>query len=160
MRILLPKTLAGGKFEGLEPAREEISAHLCRKSEAFTSELENGPMRAFLREDRTEESRTQITDCWYRAAEIFTQLQTQLASVYWSNVNQQNLVGQLFNERYVEAHRSQAFPPGSNEGKPIALVISPYVSFQGNEDGERYEKERVISKALVLVQDDPDLRMG
>ena len=155
MRILFPKTLPGGKFEGLKPVKEEISAYLHRECEAMIDYLECGPVKVFLRRDRTEESRAQMIDCCYRAAEIFTQLQTQLTSVFWS---EQKLVGGLFDQRYVEAHRSQAFLAGSNAGKRISLVISPYVSLFGNDDGESYDKERVVSKALVLVRDYPGAR--
>ena len=159
MRVLFPMTLPGGKFEGLEPVMPEISACLRRKCEVFVKNLENSPMKAFFREDRTEESRAQMIDCWYRAAEIFTQLQTQLARVHWLDIRQHNLDAVLFDQRYVEAHRSQAFTAGSKEGKRIALFISPYVSLYGNEDGKRYDQERVISKALVLVLDDAEVQM-
>ncbi len=86
-----------------------------------------------------------------RTAEIDVQLQTQLSSVYWPNPMEIDMIGHLFDNRCGEAHRSEAFPEGSNNGKPVSLVISPFVALRGNEDGERYDRQRVVSKAVVKV---------
>jgi hypothetical protein len=76
--------------------------------------------------------------------------------VICSDIEQINILRSPFNEVYMEAHRSQAFPQGSNVGKQVGLVLSPLVGLRGNEDGERYDKERVVSKAIVLVLDFED----
>ena len=154
MRTLISKPLLGGKFDGLVPVKKEISAYIRWHCERFILELESGPIKAFLKKDRLEESRAQMINCWLRAAEIFTQLQTQLANVNWSDARQQGLVGLKYNESYFEVHRSQAFLSRSNKGKPIRTIISPFVSLSGNEDGEEYDKRRIISKATVLVARD------
>jgi hypothetical protein len=153
MRILLPKPPAGGRFDGIQPVDEQVSQFVANFCEMLVEHLESSQLKAFFKDERPENSREQLVDCWIRAAEIYIQLQTQLSAVYWPNPMELDMVGHLFDSRYVQAHRSQAFPEGSNIGKPVTLVISPYVSLRGSEDGERYEvaRERVVSKAIVRV---------
>jgi hypothetical protein len=152
MRVLLPKPPAGGRFDGIQPARPEISHFVVSYCEMLVAQLETSQIKAFFRPDKPDESQVQMVDCWVRACEIFLQLQTQLSTVYWPNPIDTEMTGHQFSPQYLEAHRSQAFPEGSNNGKPIALVISPFVALRGNEDGERYERgERVVCKAVVKV---------
>jgi hypothetical protein len=151
MRVLLPKPPAGGRFDGLQPACKEITECLRSYCEGKVNEFENSQIRFFFKEDRPEDSKAQLVDCWIRAAEIFIQLQTQLPIVFFLDPFRNDIIGHQFNPTYVEAHRSQAFPEGSNRGKPISLIISPFVSLMGDEDGEMYHKERVVSKAIVKV---------
>src|ERR1700759_1415120 len=114
MRILLPKPPAGGKFDGIQPVSEQISLFIRSFCEMLVEQLENSQIKAFFKDKRPENRQSQLVDCWVRAAQIYIQLQTQLSSVYWPNPIEVDMVGHLFDPRYVEAHRSQAFPEGSN----------------------------------------------
>ena len=150
MRILFPKPISGGKFDGLEPVDENVTNHLRWKCEMAVRELENSPYVAFLKKEWSDEYREQMVEFWFQATEIFTQLQTQLPRASWPDVTQNQYAGLGFNEQYAEAHRSQAFGD-DYRGKRIEVIISPFVSLWGNEDGEQYDKERVVSKAVVLI---------
>jgi hypothetical protein len=153
MRILFPKPISGGKFDGLEPIEEKVTNHLRRKCEMYVRELENSPYAVFLKKEWSNESREQMIEFWFQATEIFTQLQTQLPQVYWPDVTRKQYAGLRFSEQFAEAHRSQAFGD-DYKGRRIEVIISPFVSLRGNEDGEQYDKERVVSKAVVLVLDE------
>jgi hypothetical protein len=113
-------------------------------------ELENSPYVVFLKNEWSNECREQMIEFWFQATEIFTQLQTQLPQVYWPDVRRNQYAGLRFDEQFAEAHRSQAFGD-DYKGRRIEVIISPFVSLWGNEDGEQYDKERVVSKAVVLV---------
>ena len=97
------------------------------------------------------DSRESLLSCWTRAAELFVQLETQVAHLQWTSTK---IIRSTVNPRFAESHRSQAFPQGRNEGKSISLVISPMVTFFGNEDGERYGEWRAVCKGTILVIDE------
>jgi hypothetical protein len=158
MRILLPQPPAGGRFECIQPVKEEIGVHIRRDCENLIKIFELSPARVLFTSDRPNNSTSMLADSWERAARLFTQLQTQLACVQWLGPKELSLVGQLFDSTYVEAHRSQSFQ--ANEGKSISLVISPCVVLFGNEDGKGYEERRVVAKAVVLVLEDDDLQVA
>lgn len=83
--------------------------------------------------------------------DIFTQLQTQVASIDWSDPETSRLVEKPFDPRHMIPHRSQAFPEGRNEGRTTSLVVSPLVAFFGTEDGVGYKRWRAVAKAVALV---------
>lgn len=157
MRALLPSPPSGGRFEHINPAKQDIIPFLQAYCEDCVGDIETTFPHAFLNtEALAPEARTQLVDIWMRAAELFTQLQTQLSQTVWSDPSKHTFVGHSYNEKgrvWVQAHRCQAFPEGRIDGKPISLVIAPYVAFIGNDDGERYQSHRVVSKAVILCGD-------
>ena len=157
MRILFPKPLAGGSFSGLQPAKGDIGIFLRCFCEARVAMLESGFARALLRPNRAPDSKNTLVSCWVRVAELFTQLQTQLSRVFWCNPEKNSLIGTLYDEEFVEAHRCQYTE--QKLGKPIGLIVSPYLQLYGNEDGERYDRARVVRKSVVLVHDDEDFEI-
>ncbi|KUJ19622.1 uncharacterized protein LY89DRAFT_779557 [Mollisia scopiformis] len=147
MRIIVGTPRSSGRFDGIS-SEVDVSDFIKRYCAGLIEEFEERPEAAFLKTKLSVESRESLLGCWTRAAEVFAQLQTQVAKVQWSaNEHLRSTV----NPRYVESHRSQAFPKGRNDGKAISLVISPMVVFFGNEDGEKYEVWRAVCKATVLV---------
>jgi hypothetical protein len=161
MRILLPKPLISGRFEGLQACKDDIPIFVRALCEARVASVLQGPAKAFLKtpeegQDQPHASDT-LVECWVRVTELFTQLQTQLSRVSWSHPKENSLMGTLYEESFVEAHRCQYTE--TKKDKPVGLVISPYVQLFGNEDGERYERSRVVSKAIVLVHDDEDFEI-
>jgi hypothetical protein len=84
--------------------------------------------------------------------ELFTQLQTQRAELKWFEPIQGRTLGEKFKTPYERVHRSQEY--SENEGRPVALVVSPFVIFYGNEDGETYNTYRPVTPAVVLVLHD------
>ncbi len=150
MRIILETPRSGGRFDGIS-SKLDISGFIKQHCDDLLDDFSQNSAAAFLKSELSIESRQSLLNCWTRAAELFIQLQTQIAKVQWSTTD---ALRSTVNPRYVESHRSQAFPKGRNDGKSISLVISPTVVFFGNEDGERYEDWRAVCKATILVIDD------
>ena len=154
MRTLFPTPLAGGRFAGLQPVSDEPLLFIRCFCEARVAMVEQSFIKAFLKTDRAPDANEPLVSCWIRVAEMFTQLQTQLSRVHWCDPKHNSLVGNVHDESYMEAHRCQFSE--SKAGKPIGLVVSPFLQLFGNEDGDRYHKHRTVSKAVVLVHDDED----
>lgn len=150
MRIIVGTPQSGGRFDGINSSLD-VSSFVKRYCDDMLDDLETFCEHAFLKTKLSSESRASLLGCWTRAAELFVQLQTQVAALQWKATT---ILRNTVNQRYVESHRSQAFPKGRNDGKPISLVLSPMVTFNGNEDGERYEDWRAVCKATVLVIDE------
>lgn len=150
MRIIVGTPQSGGRFNGLS-SKLDVSGWIKRYCDDALDECGQCPEAAFLKSELSAESRESLLSCWTRAAELFIQLQTQVAILQW---RAPDLLRSTVNPLKVESHRSQAFPKGRNDGKPISLVISPMVTFHGNEDGERYDDWRAVCKATVLVIDE------
>lgn len=83
---------------------------------------------------------------------MFTQLQTQLRMVRWTAPDQAPLAGHQFDAKLMDGHCTQTYQ--SKERVPVSLVVSPAVVLLGNEDGRHYNTERVVVKAVVLVDDE------
>ncbi|KAK7539978.1 uncharacterized protein J3D65DRAFT_676059 [Phyllosticta citribraziliensis] len=112
--------------------------------------------------DKYQEKLLQIIE---EAAQIRCHLATQRISYEW--IPSANLVGQAFDVRSTlfKADRLNKLDDEEDEkcnGKPIRVVLSPYVVARGDSDGEEYDQERVICKAVVWVDDrneDGDIEM-
>jgi hypothetical protein len=65
------------------------------------------------------------------------------------------LAGKLFDTACMDGHCTQTYV--SKERVPISLVVSPAVMLLGNEDGQHYDVERVVVKAVVRVDEDEEL---
>lgn len=150
MRIIVGTPQSGGRFDGINSSLD-VSSFVKHHCDDMLDELETFCEHAFLKTKLSAESRASLLGCWTRAAELFVQLQTQVAALQWKSTA---ILRNTVNQRYVESHRSQAFPKGRNDGRPISLVLSPMITFNGNEDGERYEDWRAVCKATILVIDE------
>jgi hypothetical protein len=150
MRIVVGTLQSAGRFDGIR-SKLDVSGLIKRHCADLLDEFEQRPEAAFWKSEQRVEGRESLLNCWTRAAELFVQLQTQVAKVQWSAT--ENLRSTV-DPRFVKSHRSQALPKGRNDGKPISLIISPIVMFFGNEDGEKYEYWRAVCKATVLVIDE------
>jgi hypothetical protein len=147
MRIVVGTPQSGGRFDGVS-SKLDISAFVKRHYDDMLDDFSQFPEAALLKASLSAASRDALLNCWTKAAELFIQLQTQVVVVQWKATG---ILRSTVNPRFVESHRSQAFPKGRNDGKPISLVISPMVTFFGNEDGENYQDWRAVCKATVLV---------
>ncbi|KAH6667963.1 hypothetical protein B0J14DRAFT_567311 [Halenospora varia] len=154
-RILFHQPSSGGKFDGLRPRSESLETELPIFTHTRCSTLvelfESSPILHLLRPSRDPSTRSNLIDCFVRTMDIFTQLQTQVASIDWSDPETSRLVEKPFDPRHMIPHRSQAFPEGRNEGKTTSLVVSPLVAFFGTEDGVGYKRWRAVAKAVALV---------
>jgi hypothetical protein len=150
MRIVVGTLQSAGRFDGIG-SKLDVSGLIKRHCADLLHEFEQHPEAAFWKSEQKIESRESLLNCWTRAAELFVQLQTQVAKVQWEATKH---LRSTVNPLLVESHRSQALPKGRNYGKPISLIISPIVAFFGNEDGEKYEDWRAVCKATVLVIDE------
>jgi len=166
-RILLPNA-PGAEFTGIDLANpslktlngynaEFMKAYLHRACEELVVDLQSAFLKPFLRQECTDESLNVLMEIYKRAAEFFMQLRTHRTKVYWCDPERMRLAGSPFLERgsdiKVRAHRSQHFV-NNKHGKPILLVIWPYVALAGNEFGENYGKGRVVCDGMVLVDVD------
>jgi len=147
MRIIVGTPQSGGRFDGVS-SKLDVSSFIRRYCDDMLDDFGKFCEAAFVKSQLSAESRDSLLNCWTKAAELFVQLQTQVAALQWKMTDRLRLT---VNPRFVESHRSQAFPKVRNDGKPISLVISPMVVFHGNEDGERYQDWRAVCKATVLV---------
>jgi hypothetical protein len=148
-RTLLPKPVAGGKFEGLQAAKQDVSRFLKEQNGEHFAQFVATAARIFLKpaEERTEESYEDIIKLMDRLSELHVQLQTQMGRI--STLLTEPLVGMPFGQRWIDVHRCQTFD--KNNGKVAAIALNPLVVFFGDEDGEGYTEQRLITKATVLV---------
>lgn len=65
-----------------------------------------------------------------------------------------SLVGSLFDPKTMEGHCTQTYVDKKNVA--VNLVVSPTVMLVGNEDGQRYDTERVVVKAVVRVEEEDE----
>lgn len=150
MRIIVETPQSATRFDGLV-SRLGIADYISHYCSSVIGEFMQRPEAAFLKSRMTDESRKALLICWIRAAELFVQLQTQVAKAEWST---SQILRSAVSPLFVKSHRCQAFPKGRNDGKPISLVISPMISFFGNEDGEKYDDWRPVCRATILVIDE------
>jgi hypothetical protein len=66
-----------------------------------------------------------------------------------------SLRGKLFDAQCMEGHCTQTYV--SKDKVPISLVVSPAIMLLGNEDGQHYNVERVVVKAIVRVDEEEKL---
>jgi hypothetical protein len=153
MRIVFRKLATGDKFEGIRPGNENLdfANFVQRHSGNLVRDFLNGPAAPFLLPDRPDDFDKPLVECWIRAIELFTQLQTQVAHLQYFDLGISTIEGATFNGQHVDPHRCQSYPSGRNEGKKVSLLIRPLLVFYGNEDGEKYEDSRIASKAIGLV---------
>jgi len=152
MKTLFPTPSPGTRFDGLRPADGRINKYLRSYCEHQVDEFELSPARILFGDDRSEESRLSLIECWERLIHLFTQLQTQLRMVRWTAPDQVPLAGHQFDAKLMDGHCTQTYR--SKEQAPVSLVVSPAVVLLGNEDGRNYNTERVVVKAIVLVDDE------
>ncbi|KAH8665033.1 hypothetical protein BGZ60DRAFT_62669 [Tricladium varicosporioides] len=154
-RILFHKPSSSGKFDGLRPRSEPLETELPNFTHARCSTLvellELSPIQHLLRPARDPSTRSNLVDCFVRTTDIYTQLQTQVASIEWSDPQTTRLVERPFDPKVMIPHRSQAFPEGRNVGRTTSLIVSPLVVFFGTEDGVGYGGWRAVAKSVALV---------
>jgi hypothetical protein len=56
-----------------------------------------------------------------------------------------------FKSARMEAYRSLRNTDTSRDGAKVKMVVQPGFSDFGNEDGERYDQEKIWGKAVVYV---------
>ncbi|KAF4622826.1 hypothetical protein G7Y89_g14199 [Cudoniella acicularis] len=94
MRILFHQPTSGGKFDGLRPRNEtlDLAVFVHNRCQLLVEIFEAGPVSLLFKTEREPESRAQLVDCFVRTMEIFTQLQTQVSSLEWSDPQNFHLV--------------------------------------------------------------------
>jgi hypothetical protein len=125
-------------------------------SDRLATEFLQGPVQSLLRQDVNQEKRNSSVRQIYRLA-------GQLASSLWTRrafmkpYGLQNLAGYANDSPVMTAHRLHHLDEDdkSLDGNKALAVIQPVILAHGNEEGENYDKWKVWSKAVVLVEEKP-----
>lgn len=152
MRILFERPVSSDRFDGLICRRDGILEILQSNVEdALSTSLVLGPGRVFVPEDFSLncESCVELASCFQRSMELYIQLQTQFVQLQWLNPLVHPLNHRLFDDNFMREHFIQRKKVST--GMPVDLIVCPAISFIGNEDGERYDKEMLLLKSTVWV---------
>jgi hypothetical protein len=156
MRILFERPISGDRFDGLVSRKDGILEILQAKVEDAISTLILGPGRVFMPEDFSlnSDSGVELSGYFQRGMELYIQLQTQFVQLRWVDPLDRPLHKRLFDVKSMKEHFIQRKKVSSN--MPVELIVCPAISFLGNEDGEGYDKEKLLLKSTVWVNNKGD----
>lgn len=128
-----------------------------RACENLSSKFLSGPVELLIRPNLTEEEREkmrrELNNIIFNAGDVSAHLWTQRTNIMTVGLH---LCGK-FNVNHIAmtAHRLHHLDDDDHrlDGKPIIAVIQPGIVAWGDNDGVKYDKFRVWSKAVVMVDD-------
>jgi hypothetical protein len=149
LRSFIQSPDTGNKFSkvtfttGIEQTCTSFLTQVC--TDLVDRAISGGTAR-FIQDPLPDSARAELIELWIRAAHLFTQLHTQMSTLFWGT---HQFLGQGFNAKMMNKH--SCHPRDAETHCEIHLMLFPCIAICENYDRQKYHNRRIISKGTVLV---------
>ena len=150
LRTLIRSPETGNKFNELKFAsgfEETCTSFLAQACPNLVNRAICGPTTRLIEHSLPTSARSELVEIWTRAAHLFIQLHTQMTELKFADTKR--FIQEEFTEEWMTRHRCH--PLITESHTQVHLVLTPFITLWGNEDGEDYGRCRIVSKGTVLV---------